>query len=370
MGMNVKHLLGISGGKDSAALAIYLNQRHPELDIEYYTCDTGKELQETYDLITDWNPPSANPSNGTRVLKKEKPRLTICSITFWRHTESLVISLPVHQKMKLELFERNIGDEPTISYVGIRGDETEKGMFRTRKHPTIFPSGRTSERGRHQTAWERKTRCGRRRLRAATEGAALEKALTIVNTPLGLTFSMKQKVQALIDFNTLAFNHAIHAVLKTTDYPAGKLDNFPLLDNEDILVIDDIYNILETSGVGIPAYYLPMEYEVEVDGKLEKGTYSRSRSGCFFCFYQQKIEWVWLLEQHPALFEAAKEYEKDGYTWSEEPLADLEKPDRVKRIKEEHWKRMQRNKAKAAANVSWKDQVLDAEGQGCTSCFV
>ena len=81
----------------------------------------------------------------------------------------------------------------------------------------------------------------------------MEKALTIVNTPLGLTFSMKQKVQALIDFNTLAFNHAVHAVLKTTDYPAGKLDNFPLLDNEDILVIDDIYNILETSGVGIPA---------------------------------------------------------------------------------------------------------------------
>ena len=42
---------------------------------------------------------------------------------------------------------------------------------------------------------------------------------------------MKQKVQALIDFNTLAFNHAVHAVLKTTDY--RKLDNFPLLDNED-----------------------------------------------------------------------------------------------------------------------------------------
>ena len=51
MGMNVKHLLGISGGKDSAALALYLNQRHPEIEVEYYTCDTGKELKETYDLI-------------------------------------------------------------------------------------------------------------------------------------------------------------------------------------------------------------------------------------------------------------------------------------------------------------------------------
>ena len=47
----MKHLLGISGGKDSAALAIYMARNYPNLDIEYYTCDTGKELQETYDLI-------------------------------------------------------------------------------------------------------------------------------------------------------------------------------------------------------------------------------------------------------------------------------------------------------------------------------
>ena len=51
MGASVKHLLGISGGKDSAALAIYLNRLYPNLDVEYYTCDTGKELKETYDLI-------------------------------------------------------------------------------------------------------------------------------------------------------------------------------------------------------------------------------------------------------------------------------------------------------------------------------
>ena len=48
---NVKHLLGISGGKDSAALSIYMSKKYPKLDIEYYTCDTGKELKETYDLI-------------------------------------------------------------------------------------------------------------------------------------------------------------------------------------------------------------------------------------------------------------------------------------------------------------------------------
>ena len=47
----IRHLLGISGGKDSAALAIYMKDKYPNLDIEYYTCDTGKELDETYQLI-------------------------------------------------------------------------------------------------------------------------------------------------------------------------------------------------------------------------------------------------------------------------------------------------------------------------------
>ena len=44
--MKINQVLGISGGKDSAALAIYMNQLYPELDIEYYTCDTGKELTD------------------------------------------------------------------------------------------------------------------------------------------------------------------------------------------------------------------------------------------------------------------------------------------------------------------------------------
>ena len=48
---NVQHLLGISGGKDSCALAIYLNNKYPEIDFTYYSADTGKELAETYKLI-------------------------------------------------------------------------------------------------------------------------------------------------------------------------------------------------------------------------------------------------------------------------------------------------------------------------------
>jgi hypothetical protein len=154
-----------------------------------------------------------------------------------------------------------------------------------------------------------------------------------------------------------------------TDYPIGKLELYGLLDKTEVLKIDDIYRILEESGVGIPAYYLPVEFEVEIDGVVKKGTYSRSRSGCFFCFYQQKIEWVWLLEQHPELFEQAKNYEKDGFAWSEEPLSELEKPDRVQFIKKDYLIRKER-KNRLDSALSWKEEILNSEGIGCSTCFI
>ena len=46
-----KHVLGLSGGRDSAALAVYMRQHHPELDIEYFFTDTGKELPEVYEYL-------------------------------------------------------------------------------------------------------------------------------------------------------------------------------------------------------------------------------------------------------------------------------------------------------------------------------
>ena len=45
----VRQILSISGGKDSAALAIYLRGKIP--DIEYVFYDTGKELPETYEYL-------------------------------------------------------------------------------------------------------------------------------------------------------------------------------------------------------------------------------------------------------------------------------------------------------------------------------
>ena len=45
------HVLGISGGRDSAALAVDMRQNRPELEISYFFTDTDKELPEVYEFL-------------------------------------------------------------------------------------------------------------------------------------------------------------------------------------------------------------------------------------------------------------------------------------------------------------------------------
>ena len=46
-----KHVLGLSGGKDSSALAVFMKNNFPDLEIEYFFTDTGKELDEVYEFL-------------------------------------------------------------------------------------------------------------------------------------------------------------------------------------------------------------------------------------------------------------------------------------------------------------------------------
>ena len=46
-----RHVLGLSGGRDSAALAVYMRQNYPDIDIDYFFTDTGKELPEVYEFL-------------------------------------------------------------------------------------------------------------------------------------------------------------------------------------------------------------------------------------------------------------------------------------------------------------------------------
>ena len=47
----VRHILSLSGGKDSTALAIHMRKTRPDLEMEYVFCDTRKELTETYEYL-------------------------------------------------------------------------------------------------------------------------------------------------------------------------------------------------------------------------------------------------------------------------------------------------------------------------------
>ena len=75
------------------------------------------------------------------------------------------------------------------------------------------------------------------------------------------------------------------AFFRANQLPVGGQEaSFPLVDNDEVLVRSDIFRLLEESGVGVPAYYNKLDFTVN----HKQGQYSRSRSGCYFCFYQQK----------------------------------------------------------------------------------
>lgn len=372
----VKHVLGISGGKDSAALAIYLNEKYPELDIEYYTCDTGKELKETYELI-DRLEVLLGKSIKQLVAAEGTPEDSPFDhfLAVYGGFLPSSISRWCTKKLKLEPFEKYIaGDEPVISYVGIRGDEDREGYISTKSNiQSIFPF--------RKNIWSEDVI---RKLLTnanipflhklyeeyAADSPKLSRILQVIKEPISIRFNQTQKLDILLDLGIKEFNRIVFAFLKTTDYPLAHADSFPLVENEDVLVKEDIYRILRDSGVGVPAYYEKREYQVEIDGELQTGYYARSRSGCFFCFFQQKIEWVWLYENNRELFEKAIEYEKDGYTWQQgETLEELSMPARRESIKKEHFLRMKKNQENAQSDFL-VDILDDAEGEGCAACFI
>lgn len=203
----VRHVMGLSGGKDSTALAIYMRGKIP--NIEYVFCDTGAELPETYEYLD-----KLESYLGQKIARLNS------DLSFETLLQNYGGYLPSPQarwctkSMKLIPLERFFGNDTVYSYIAIRADERREGYVSTK--PNVIP-----------------------------------------------VFPFKE---------------------------AG-------------ITIGDVQRILDEAGIGLPKYY---EW--------------RSRSGCYFCFFQRKEEWVGLLERHPDLFEKSKQMEKilpDGkaYTW-------------------------------------------------------
>lgn len=262
----VRHILSLSGGKDSTALAIYMRDRVPEM--EYVFLDTGKELPETYAYIEKLE----------AFLAKPIVRLKRDDVTFEDLLQARNGFLPspkirwCTEYLKIIPFERYVGDDPCINYVGIRADEAQrKGYISTK--PNI-------------------------------------------------------------------------------------VTRFPFI--EDGITKEDVMRILEESGLGLPEYYR-----------------WRSRSGCFFCFFQQKIEWLGLWENHPDLFEEAARYEKEDpltgerYTWSQgETLYELIETRRASQIREQTMRR------KATTSFRPNQRLLEVFGdddeqeEACLICHL
>lgn len=377
---NVKHVLGISGGKDSAALAIYMREKYPALDIQYYFCDTGKELDETYQLIE-----RLKSYLGRDIIKLESEEAKLSGedpfdfyYKAYRGYLPSSVARWCTKKMKIEPFEKFVGPTPVISYVGIRGDEDREGYISTKKNiQSIFPFRRNiwSEDIINLVLSNVKQPVLLEAYRAHLNGKALDKVATLIKEPLhykerNYDHNRKlthDKLNRLLDLGVVEFNHAVFNFLKGTDYPLAQESDFPLLNNEEVLVREDIFNLLEKSGVGVPAYYNKVEFELNG----QKGEYARSRSGCYFCFFQQKIEWVWLYEQHPDLFKKAMKYEneKEGFTWNQdESLEDLIKPARIEQIKSEYL--IRKEKANSNGSKYLLDILDSSENVGCTACFV
>ena len=271
-----RHVLGLSGGRDSAALAVHMAQTRPDIELEYFFTETGKELPEVYEYLG-----RLEGFLGKPIERLNPDR----DFDFWLRQYKSFLPSPrtrwCTRQLKIRPFEQWLwpalddGDE-VVSYVAIRSDENYREGYSS-THPNL---------------------------------------------------------SVLLPFREEGVDKA------------GVID------------------ILEASGLGLPSYY---EW--------------RSRSGCTFCFFQQKIEWVRLMERHPESFEEAKSYEKNAiehgspFTWSQgESLEDLARPERVEQIREEHRKRLERAKAKRVRNpLRSDDSEIDLDelyGQAkvCLAC--
>ncbi|MDN3586101.1 phosphoadenosine phosphosulfate reductase family protein [Pedobacter aquatilis] len=371
MAKKVRHVLGISGGKDSAALAIYMKDNYPELDIEYYTADTGKELKETYQLINNLEVYLGKKIIKLRAFDKSP------EAPFDHKLKSLGGFLPntlnrwCTKSLKLDVFEKFVGTDPVISYVGIRGDELREGYISTKETiQSIFPF--------RQNIWSeeiikfvldnKKITALENLAKAHIKGDKLDRFIEILRFPVSELYTREAKLKQLLELSTKDFNAVAYALLKLSSYPVALESHFPLIENEEILKLDDIFALLTKSGVGIPAYYKDIEFEVNG----QRATYNRSRSGCYFCFFQQKIEWIWLYEQHPELFAEAMEYERSDFKWNmEESLAELIRPERVEAIKLDYIKRKHRTE-KNKKSPKLRDILGSADDVdlACASCFI
>lgn len=123
-----RHILALSGGKDSAALVVYMREKWPDLKLEYVFTDSGCELPETYRYL---NRIRALLNIEINILQSKQ------DFDYWLKYFNGVLPSPQNRwctrLLKLEPFEAYIGDDFVYSYVALRADENREG-YRGKNH--------------------------------------------------------------------------------------------------------------------------------------------------------------------------------------------------------------------------------------------
>jgi 3'-phosphoadenosine 5'-phosphosulfate sulfotransferase (PAPS reductase)/FAD synthetase len=130
---STRHILCMSGGKDSTALALYMRDRIPEM--EYVFCDTDKELNETYEYLN-----RVEAFLGKKIIRlNAKAGFDHWLEVFGGYLPSANMRWCT-KMLKLKPFEQYVGEQPVVSYVGLRADEDRIGYISTKENiRAVFP---------------------------------------------------------------------------------------------------------------------------------------------------------------------------------------------------------------------------------------
>ncbi|WP_353565555.1 phosphoadenosine phosphosulfate reductase family protein [Haloferula sargassicola] len=126
----VRHVLNVSGGKDSSALALLMAGRVKGLEhfrhdgMEYVFCDTQKELPETYEYLA-----RLEAELGSKIIRLNAK----AGFDHWHKLFNGYLPSPQNRwctkYLKLKPFEAHVGNDNVVSYVGLRADEDRVGYI-------------------------------------------------------------------------------------------------------------------------------------------------------------------------------------------------------------------------------------------------
>lgn len=138
-----RHVVGLSGGKDSTALALRLKELHPDVEWEYLCTPTGDELPE---MVAHWEKLEC-------LLGKTITRVTLQKAGTEVGLSDLIREMSALPNFRMRWCTRMLKIQPTIDwikrqqlagdevllYVGLRADEEERAGIYSSEVTSIFP---------------------------------------------------------------------------------------------------------------------------------------------------------------------------------------------------------------------------------------